>query len=88
MPRNSIQGSPYSDGEILLQVKKFLDLLIELFIGQSVEAIYFQTYVRNYNSLFAVTSLEVLYDKNLCKEIVINETVVIILSRTNTPFYQ
>ncbi|XP_027155821.1 uncharacterized protein LOC113759209 [Coffea eugenioides] len=56
-----------SDGEVLLHENKLPDILIELFTGQSEEAIHFRTYVRTYNSMFAFTSFGIHYDKFLCK---------------------
>lgn len=57
----------YSDGEVVLYENRLPDVLIELFTGQTEEAMCFRTYVRTYNSLFAFISFGVHYDKSLCK---------------------
>ena len=56
-----------SDGEVVLKENKLPDILIELFTGQTEEALCFRTYVRTYNNMFAFTSFGVHYDKSLCK---------------------
>ena len=43
------------------------DLLWELYTSSSIDAVEFQRYVRTYNNTLSFTSLEVKYDKQLCK---------------------
>ena len=45
-----------SDGEVVLEESKMLDILIELFTSGTEKAICFRTYVRTYNSTFTFTS--------------------------------